>query len=82
MCYLLLGLGALIDQSALVPNVFFFFTSDITTQKDTEESIAQVPPPQTCETAETPSAGKSPILSQGHVKETLESALLALDSEK
>ncbi|KAM5146349.1 histone-lysine N-methyltransferase EHMT1 [Mantella aurantiaca] len=56
--------------------------SDVTAQKDTEESKAEAPLPLTCETTEPSSAGKSPVLSQGHVKETLESALLALDSEK
>ncbi|XP_072286738.1 histone-lysine N-methyltransferase EHMT1 isoform X3 [Pyxicephalus adspersus] len=56
--------------------------NDITAEKTVEESKSEAPPPQTCETTEPPSAGKSPILSQGHIKETLESALLALDSEK
>lgn len=56
--------------------------SDVSAQKAVEESKTETTPPQTCETAEPPNAGKSPILSQGHVKETLESALLALDSEK
>ncbi|XP_018420918.1 PREDICTED: histone-lysine N-methyltransferase EHMT1 [Nanorana parkeri] len=61
--------------------------SDVTAEKALEESKAEelkaeATPSQTCETTEPPNAGKSPILSQGHVKETLESALLALDSEK
>ncbi|KAM4664875.1 histone-lysine N-methyltransferase EHMT1 isoform 2-T2 [Discoglossus pictus] len=59
--------------------------SDFTTQKAPEEVKEEVPAPSTCETSESsepPSTGKSPVLPQGPLKETLESALLALDSEK
>ncbi|KAG8554977.1 hypothetical protein GDO81_003956, partial [Engystomops pustulosus] len=58
--------------------------SDFTAQKATtdDESKTDMTTPQSCEVSEAHGAGKSPILSQGPVKETLESALLALDSEK
>ncbi|KAM4020383.1 histone-lysine N-methyltransferase EHMT1 isoform 3-T3 [Anomaloglossus baeobatrachus] len=58
--------------------------SDFTAQKAADDSTPDAPaaPPPSCEASEAPGAGKSPVLSQGPVKETLESALLALDSEK
>ncbi|KAM8933634.1 histone-lysine N-methyltransferase EHMT1 [Pelodytes ibericus] len=59
--------------------------SDFTAQKPTEDNRTEGPAVQTSEapeSSEPPAAGKSPVLSQGPVKETLESALLALDSEK
>ncbi|XP_040297997.1 histone-lysine N-methyltransferase EHMT1 isoform X6 [Bufo bufo] len=56
--------------------------SDFTAQKAADDSKTDVPAPQSCEVSEAHAAGKSPVLSQGPVKETLESALLALDSEK
>ncbi|KAM4696988.1 histone-lysine N-methyltransferase EHMT1 [Rhinophrynus dorsalis] len=59
--------------------------SDITVQKTPEHSKPDVATPQPSDSSEStdaPGTGKSPILSQGHVKETLESALVALDSEK
>ncbi|XP_044161793.1 histone-lysine N-methyltransferase EHMT1 isoform X7 [Bufo gargarizans] len=56
--------------------------SDFTAQKAEDDSKTDVPAPQSCEVSEAHAAGKSPVLSQGPVKETLESALLALDSEK
>ncbi|XP_068105278.1 histone-lysine N-methyltransferase EHMT1 isoform X2 [Hyperolius riggenbachi] len=54
--------------------------SDVTAQKALEEP--KTPVPQPCDPNDLPNAGKSPILPPGHVKETLETALLALDSEK
>ncbi|XP_073496405.1 histone-lysine N-methyltransferase EHMT1 isoform X7 [Phyllobates terribilis] len=57
--------------------------SDFTAQKAVDDSKTDVAaPPPSCEVSEAHSAGKSPVSSQGPVKETLESALLALDSEK
>ncbi|XP_073397291.1 histone-lysine N-methyltransferase EHMT1 isoform X3 [Dendrobates tinctorius] len=56
--------------------------SDFTAQKAVDDSKTDVPAPPSCEVLEAHGAGKSPVLSQGPVKETLESALLALDSEK
>ncbi|XP_075691151.1 histone-lysine N-methyltransferase EHMT1 isoform X1 [Rhinoderma darwinii] len=56
--------------------------SDFTAQKAADDSKTDVPASLSCEVSEAHGAGKSPVLSQGHVKETLESALLALDSEK
>ncbi|XP_066436523.1 histone-lysine N-methyltransferase EHMT1 isoform X2 [Eleutherodactylus coqui] len=56
--------------------------SDFTAQKAADDSKTDVPAPQSCEVSEAHGLGKSPVLSQGPVKETLESALLALDSEK
>ncbi|XP_018088035.1 histone-lysine N-methyltransferase EHMT1 isoform X2 [Xenopus laevis] len=59
--------------------------SEVTGQKTLEENKHEAPPSHpggTPEPIETPSLGKPPALSQGPVKETLESALLALDSEK
>ncbi|XP_063288994.1 histone-lysine N-methyltransferase EHMT1 isoform X2 [Pelobates fuscus] len=59
--------------------------SDFTAQKSTEENkvdIPSLPTSEATDSPETPGVGKSPILSQVPVKETLESALLALDSEK
>uniref|UniRef100_A0A8C5Q999 Euchromatic histone lysine methyltransferase 1 n=1 Tax=Leptobrachium leishanense TaxID=445787 RepID=A0A8C5Q999_9ANUR len=59
--------------------------SDFTTQKTTEETkleAAALPPSEATESSDAPCMGKSPVLSQSSVKETLESVLLALDSEK
>ncbi|XP_053329006.1 histone-lysine N-methyltransferase EHMT1 [Spea bombifrons] len=57
--------------------------SDFTIRKSTHEHKADVPAPPTCETSEpSEAAGSGRFFYQGQVKETLESALLALDSEK
>ncbi|XP_075041868.1 histone-lysine N-methyltransferase EHMT1 isoform X2 [Mixophyes fleayi] len=57
--------------------------SDFTAQKAADDSKTDGLPPQTYDSSsDTPGAGKYPISSLGPVKETLESALLALDSEK
>uniref|UniRef100_A0A6I8QAN6 Euchromatic histone-lysine N-methyltransferase 1 n=3 Tax=Xenopus tropicalis TaxID=8364 RepID=A0A6I8QAN6_XENTR len=50
-------------------------------EENKQEATSSLPG-GTPEPIETPSLGKPPSLSQGPVKETLESALLALDSEK
>ncbi|XP_053551684.1 histone-lysine N-methyltransferase EHMT1 isoform X2 [Bombina bombina] len=59
--------------------------SNLTVQRKQEEAKHESPVAQASETTEASehqSTGKSPVASQGPVKETLESALLALDSEK
>ncbi|XP_063791938.1 histone-lysine N-methyltransferase EHMT1 isoform X2 [Pseudophryne corroboree] len=57
--------------------------SDFTGQKAADDSgKTDVLPPPSYDSSEAPGAGKYPISSLGPVKETLESALLALDSEK
>ncbi|MEE6504984.1 hypothetical protein FKM82_005399 [Ascaphus truei] len=58
---------------------------DFTALKTAEDLKPEDLVPQTCEASESsepPGVGKSVVLPQGPVKETLESALLALDSEK